>query len=60
MDLNIGASTLSHWLKETSENVGKVTLTDSGNYGNELEKVNEKRPGYLKKRHQHPGGLTEI
>ena len=38
MNLNIGRSTLSRWLKEASENGGEATFTGSGNYGNELEK----------------------
>lgn len=38
MNLNIGRSTLSHWLKEESENGGEATFTGSGNYDDELEK----------------------
>ena len=48
MNLNIGRSTLSHWLKEASENGGEATFTGSGNYGNELEKENARLRRELK------------
>lgn len=48
MNLNIGRSTLSRWLKEASENGGEATFTGSGNYGNELEKENARLRRELK------------